>query len=142
MTHRTATILLIIGGALMAVGSLLPWTVARTAFTTVERSGTDGDGLVTLGLGVLLALIGLLRMDRPFSTGAKTLTILLAAAGLVVVALDYQAIASVIGRGHHRYRRGGVRCGVLRHGRRGFRDADRLSEPRQDPDCARHPVMP
>lgn len=42
-------------GVLMAVGSLLPW--ARSGIFTL--AGTDGDGILTLVAGVIVAAVGL-----------------------------------------------------------------------------------
>lgn len=43
---------LTVGGAVVAVGSLLPWISASSGFETVTRSGIEGgDGLVSIALG-------------------------------------------------------------------------------------------
>ncbi|MCH7670063.1 MAG: zinc ribbon domain-containing protein [Acidobacteria bacterium] len=49
----------IASGALLSVGSLIPWRTATIPLTgTVSIPGTEGDGIVTLVLGVIIALGG------------------------------------------------------------------------------------
>jgi hypothetical protein len=43
--------------AALAVGSLLPWVEADAGFISLTKSGVDGDGVVTLVLGVAIALV-------------------------------------------------------------------------------------
>jgi len=45
-------------GLLAIVAALLPWTTVNTVFTSISRNGIDGggDGLFTLGLGIVGAL--------------------------------------------------------------------------------------
>jgi len=94
MTQRTAALLLVIGGGAMIVGSLLPWSVARNAFGSTEFSGTDTDGVVTLALGAVLTLVGLLRLDGALPLVGKVFVIGLGAAGLYTVATNYAAISA------------------------------------------------
>jgi hypothetical protein len=64
--------LTIIGGAMMAVGALLPWWTLTTGIVTVNRNGlqlgaNDGfsiDGAIAIGLGVVAVLIGVTRLNR------------------------------------------------------------------------------
>lgn len=47
------------GAAAIAVGSLLPWASVTGPFVgTVQVNGTNGDGVITLVLGVVVALLG------------------------------------------------------------------------------------
>lgn len=58
-SYRTFAFLAIASGAVMAVGSMLPWITATAPLVgTVNVSGTDGDGVITLTLGVVIALVG------------------------------------------------------------------------------------
>src|SRR3546814_5898972 len=41
------------GAGAITIGSLLPLASATSIFGTVSKAGTDGDGIITLGLGVL-----------------------------------------------------------------------------------------
>lgn len=51
----------VIGGAIAAIGSVLPWVSAVGGFgITVARSGIEtGDGLITIVLGIIIVLLGL-----------------------------------------------------------------------------------
>lgn len=65
-------IALILGGALIAGGSLLPWVQATAAFVgSVSRSGIDGggDGVITLIAGIVVAVVGLFAMVQPGQEG-------------------------------------------------------------------------
>lgn len=54
--------LTIAAGMLIALGSLLPWrTVSAPLVGTVNANGTEGDGILTLILGVLIAASGIVR---------------------------------------------------------------------------------
>ncbi len=76
----------IAGGALMFVGSFLPWVSVTTIFGTLSRSGVDGngDGIISAGLGIAAAAIGVAlfkRVSRPLSLALISVAIL--GAGLV-----------------------------------------------------------
>lgn len=53
------------GGALIALGSFLPWMSATTIFGTLSKSGLDGggDGLFTLAVGALFVVLGLTALS-------------------------------------------------------------------------------
>jgi hypothetical protein len=51
----------IAAGAAVAVGSLMPWVSVTTGFGSVSVSGTEGDGVFTLGAGIVAAVLGALR---------------------------------------------------------------------------------
>lgn len=85
------------GAALMILGSLLPWATVRIASLTVTRQGTDGDGVQTLLMGaaalVVLALAMRRGTGRRFVLALSLLVLLLAAAGVLVVLLDFRSMA-------------------------------------------------
>lgn len=66
--HRgapTAGIVAIVGGALLALGSFLPWAEVSGSGASVTANGLDGsDGYITLAAG-LIAVVGGLVMLRP-----------------------------------------------------------------------------
>ena len=47
------------GGLLAIIGSVLPWGTVRSAFGQVDVSGTEGDGVLTLVLGLVVGALGL-----------------------------------------------------------------------------------
>lgn len=56
----------LVGGLLVIVGSFLPWITATSGFGSVSVSGMDhgGDGIFTLVLGVIAALIGMAQLIK------------------------------------------------------------------------------
>lgn len=58
------SIVLLAGGALVVLGSFLPWISLNGAFGTISRSGLDGggDGIITLVLGIGIVVIGATRL--------------------------------------------------------------------------------
>ena len=76
----------IAGGALMLVGSFLPWITITTIFGTLSRSGVDGngDGLFSAGLGILAAAIGVALLRNESRAGSLALVVLGALGGLLV----------------------------------------------------------
>ena len=55
-------VLVFLGAGLLIFGSFLPWVKASIGLLSVEKTGIDGDGVFTLGLGVAaILLFGLLR---------------------------------------------------------------------------------
>lgn len=71
MNHRTAAIVTALGGALMVIGSFMPWITARTGFGSLDVAGTTGDGVFTLILGALIGLGAVVSLDRPASGLAR-----------------------------------------------------------------------
>jgi hypothetical protein len=49
-------------GGLLALGSLLPWATATTAFGSISKDGTSGDGVITLILAAIAILCGVLSL--------------------------------------------------------------------------------
>lgn len=79
----TPTIMILIGAGLTALGSFLPWLTATAPFVgTISTSGLDqgGDGVITLVLGIVLALTGFALLQRREPT--RRLAWLTVAAGL------------------------------------------------------------
>lgn len=58
---RNDAIAIAVVGGFVALGSLLPW--ARVSFISI--SGTDGDGILTLIAGVVIAVVALVSKERP-----------------------------------------------------------------------------
>jgi hypothetical protein len=85
-----------IAGGLAVLGSFLPWITATAAFVgTIGRSGLDGggDGIITIALGIVIALLGIALLARsgrpqPARIGAAICGLIL----LVVAYLDIQDV--------------------------------------------------
>jgi hypothetical protein len=75
-----AGILAIVGGALVALGSLLAWAEVSGGGTSVTAKGVDGsDGYITLAAGIVAFLVGI-TMTRQ---AKRMLAVLAILAGLV-----------------------------------------------------------
>jgi hypothetical protein len=83
-------VLALIGAALVALGSLLPWaTVDLGIFGTIEKAGTEGDGLYTLiaaGIAAALAVWGWRRPGRDAVVGTVVI------AGLITMVCAYDVV--------------------------------------------------
>lgn len=79
-TMSLASVAVLLGGILYAAGSALPWISITAAFVgTVTRSGLEGgDGIITIGLGIVLALVGLAHVIGSKAAGSKVALILVA----------------------------------------------------------------
>lgn len=81
------------GGILLAVGSFLPWITVTAMFVgTISRNGVEdgGDGLYSLGLGVVICIIGYL-----FRTGTRRMAIptaILGTLSLGIVILEWSFV--------------------------------------------------
>jgi hypothetical protein len=60
--NRTGPIVALIGGALVLVGSFLPWATVASGFGSASLSGTEGDGKITLVVGLLAALVAVIEL--------------------------------------------------------------------------------
>jgi hypothetical protein len=79
----------VLGGVLMAIGSVGPWATA--AFASV--SGTDGDGQLTLVAAVAAISFAVLMGTRKGGTLSAVMTMLAALAGGFVGVIDLQSIS-------------------------------------------------
>ncbi len=91
-------VLFLIAGGLVVLGSFLPWISATAAFIgTISRNGIDGgDGVITVGLGILTGLFGvslLARSGRPSVARVGALFI-----GLITLYLALVEIGSASAR--------------------------------------------
>ena len=86
----------IAGGALMFVGSFLPWVTVSTIFGTLSRSGVDGngDGIFSAGLGAAAAGIGVAMLNRHTRPHSIGLTIVGVLGGL----LTFVDVSNIQGR--------------------------------------------
>jgi hypothetical protein len=96
---------LIVAGALVAIGSLLPWEQASTGFASITRNGFQlgadlsfsTDGLVVMALGVIAALIGITRLtSRSFPRWLNGSPFVLGAVILVFGIVDERSLANTV----------------------------------------------
>lgn len=85
-TRQKAAVGVMAGAALVAVGSLLPWaTITAPLIGQVSKNGTDGDGVFTLILAVLVGALGVALWNRPGRSLAVLAGLGSAVVGLVAV---------------------------------------------------------
>lgn len=95
MAYRHGALLALAGGALVMVGSILPWASVASGFGQVDLVGTSGDGVIALGAGALVALIVFLSLVGVFrDRAAAGLILFLAGVGILALAItDLQGLA-------------------------------------------------
>ena len=89
MTHRLLGRLLLLGGAVVVLGSLLPWHAVDGLGTTLNIDGIDSpnNGVVTLIAGLVVVVLGWRMVDAGDHPRRTVLGVSLATAGLSAWAL-------------------------------------------------------
>lgn len=90
MTNRHFAIMGLVGGALTITGSLLPWFTIATIGSSI---GTDGDGVLTLGLGAVIVLASFIRYGTP----SRTIPLVAAVLGALTIWLAASTIIRLAG---------------------------------------------
>jgi hypothetical protein len=85
----------LIGGALMAVGALLPWEqVSANGMTILSEKGTSvGSGVTVLVSGGVIALLGFLFLNGTVKRKSSVATLALSIIGFVLVCQNLSAIS-------------------------------------------------
>ena len=78
-------ILGLIGGGLVLLGSFMPWASIMSGFGNISVAGTEGDGKITLFLGIGLVILGVVSL-----TSGRRLVVL-----QVLVSLAAGAVAGI-----------------------------------------------
>ena len=80
----------ILGGILLAFGSLLPWRTATFPLGgTISVAGTEGDGVITLVLGLAVGATGLVIAIQDGSRVASVVGIVAAAASSIATFIAF-----------------------------------------------------
>ena len=88
----------LIGGGLVILGSFLPWATVTSAFGSVSKSGTDGDGQITLIAGCLAALVAVMDIiDVSRTAGEVESAYLDASVGIGLWVVLAGAVVAVVG---------------------------------------------
>jgi hypothetical protein len=61
---KAGPIVMLVGGGLVLLGSFLPWATVTTAFGTISVAGTNGDGTITLVVGLVIVVLSILELTR------------------------------------------------------------------------------
>jgi hypothetical protein len=85
-TIRLFGVITIFGGILLGFGSLLPWTTATFPLGgTISIAGTEGDGIATLVLGVIIGAVGFIIAMQDGSRIASLVGVVAAIVSSIVV---------------------------------------------------------
>ena len=76
-----------IGGGIVLLGSFLPWATVSSGFGTASVSGTEGDGKITMALGIALVTLGVIELTR--STSLRVLILIAATLAAGIGVLDF-----------------------------------------------------
>lgn len=88
---------LVVFGGLVVLAATLPWVEVAFLGTRATKLGVDGDGRITLALGVVVVLLGLLVAR---GAGVLWTTVVAAAVGVVVAvvaAVDLADVRDLVG---------------------------------------------
>lgn len=96
MNQRTAAIVVMVGGAVVAIGSFLPWASIATGLGSASIDGITGDGKITVVLGGVIALLGLLAIERPVSVARSGAMMLLGVAAVAFGVWEYSNVQAKV----------------------------------------------
>jgi hypothetical protein len=82
------------GGGLVLIGSFLPWGTVTTVFGTISVAGTNGDGKITLGVGLAIVLVSILELTG--TSGVRILNIVIGVVAAGIGVLDYANVSDRI----------------------------------------------
>jgi len=85
------------GGVLMVLGSFLPWATVDGVLGNQSVSGMEGDGVITLVLGLVAAALGVVAVIRGGGIGKGIGILLVAALAGIILAIDWTQIEDLAG---------------------------------------------
>jgi hypothetical protein len=119
MSRTISSWIVIVGGALIAIGSLLPWvtitttaffalTISRSAFQLGDRLSDDGTGPIVMIVALLVVGLGVALLNASPHGGPTKTTIATSAVALLILVLTFPTglssgagVASSIGVGYY-----------------------------------------
>ncbi|HEX6417232.1 MAG TPA: hypothetical protein VFZ77_02005 [Acidimicrobiales bacterium] len=91
-----STWLLVVGTAVVAIGALLPWATVNAGLVSVSKAGTDGDGVITLLLALVVGGLVLAKWKAGLSRAVVIVSLVLGAIVLAVATYDAIDVASTV----------------------------------------------
>lgn len=88
--------LLVGGTAVVAVGALLPWVTVDAGLVSASKAGTDGDGVITLLLAIVVGGLLLAKWKAGIGRAVLIASLVLAAIVLAIAIYDSIDIASAV----------------------------------------------
>jgi hypothetical protein len=95
-TRSTGAVILLAAAAALVLGALLPWAKASAGFISVSKAGTDGDGVITLILGLAVAVLALVAWKPQQHQVAVILGLLAGVAAGAVAIYDIVNVSNAI----------------------------------------------
>ncbi|HSG25569.1 MAG TPA: hypothetical protein VLA32_05565 [Anaerolineales bacterium] len=77
--------MVIFGGLGLVVGALLPWGTTTAGYSQLSILGFEGDGVISGAIGLVLALVGLVKKPNPDKSFFPLGGILVLFAGFIVI---------------------------------------------------------
>lgn len=110
--QRLGALATTVAGALIVVGSFMPWITASSGFGSLSRNGIDGggDGIITLIVGVIALLVGLSMLAG--ITVAKEAPFILGGIGILMTFIDYRSAADRVSEVDSQYVAASVGTGI------------------------------
>lgn len=105
-------ILTMIGGILVAAGSLLPWATISSGFGVLSVNGIEGDGVFTLAIGGGVTLLGYLEFAGGGPRWGPGAAFVLSLAGLALGLFEYTNISGRVNETDSEFLRASVGIGV------------------------------
>lgn len=91
---KAGPFLVLVGGGLVLIGSFLPWGTVTTVFGTISVASTNGDGKITLGVGLAIVLVSILELTG--TSGVRILNIVIGVVATGIGVLDYANVSDRI----------------------------------------------
>lgn len=92
--------ILFVGAALLVIGSLLPWASVTIFTGTISVNGIDGDGKLTIAVGVVVGLGAFLARENPgkrVSVASSVFGVIAGIIGLIDIVNLSEGIAQLSG---------------------------------------------
>src|SRR5262245_52527187 len=85
-----------IGGGLVVIGSFMPWASVTSIFGTISIAGTQGDGKITLVLGLIIVVLAILELSGT-AGGIRWVTLIFGFLAAGAGVLDMTNVSSRLG---------------------------------------------
>lgn len=105
-------ILIILMGLIIIVGSALPWATVQSVLGSINKSGMDGDGKLTIAAGGIAILGGILLVLNEGPLAGIIITGLASGAALTISIIDLNNVLSKTSSLTSQYVMGSVGTGI------------------------------
>lgn len=85
MNMNNPRIIILIGAAAVIIGSFMPWATLTSFLGDINKNGTEGDGAITLVMGILIGLAAVFSKPRSGKRGSWVAVVLGVLVGLIAI---------------------------------------------------------